>query len=174
MAPFNVKPGTPELNAAGLDSEASKRLIEREPNEYEIPILMSLREMYSCKPQATTFDIYSKDAIFHDPIGIAKGVDSVRNQFTALAKLFPRADIPNMRVLTNPPGVPPNTMLIDQDVAYYRNPKSSSPTKEVNSLLRLDLEPGTNKVLSHTEEWGHSKTSTGDDGVFGWMNEMRP
>ena len=78
-----------------------------------------------------------------------------------------------MRVLMNPRTVPPNTMLIDQDVRYFRDAKSLSPTKEINSLLRLNLQEGTNEVISHYEEWDHSKSTTSDDGVFGWMNEMR-
>ncbi|TEB38819.1 hypothetical protein FA13DRAFT_1724781 [Coprinellus micaceus] len=163
MSPFTVRP------------EVSKRLVEREPEPHESHILMALREMYSCRHTPTTFDIYATGAVFHGPIGIANGVDSIRNQFVALSRLFPRADIPSMRVLTIPGTVPPNPMLIDQDVRYLRDAKSPSPTKEINSLLRLNLQEGTNnlKVTSHYEECDHSKSNTSDDGVFGWMNEMR-
>ncbi len=38
-------------------------------------------------------------------------------------QIFPRADLPSFRVLENPPSVPKSTILIDQDVAYYRDPK---------------------------------------------------
>ena len=90
--------------------------------------------------------MYAKEAVFHDPIGIADGIESIRAQFNGLVKvglsrecscivfiaflqLFPRADIPRFRVLENPSSVPKSTILIDQDVAYFRDPKASSPTK---------------------------------------------
>jgi len=75
-------------------------------------------------------------------------------------------------LLKNPPSVPPNTILIDQDVAYYRDSKASSPTKTVNSLLTIKLD-SSNKVISHNEEWDHSKTTTKEDGFFGMLNEER-
>ena len=35
----------------------------------------------------STFDMYTKDAQFHDPVGIANGVDSIRHQFIGLVKV---------------------------------------------------------------------------------------
>ena len=67
--------------------------------------------------------MYAPEAVFHDPIGIAEGIKSIRAQFNGLVKLFPRAEIPTFRLLENPPSVPKSTILIDQDVAYYRDPK---------------------------------------------------
>ncbi|KAF9531933.1 hypothetical protein CPB83DRAFT_732373, partial [Crepidotus variabilis] len=160
------------LNSAGLKPEESKALQDRSAQPHEQPVITAIKEMYSCKPTATTFNVYATDAVFHDPIGIAPGRESVRNQFIALAKLFPRADIPKFRILENPPTVPPNTILIDQDVAYFRDANASAPTKTVNSLLTLKVDD-TNKVISHNEEWDHSKTTTGEDGFFGMLNEHR-
>lgn len=48
---------------------------------------------------------------------------------TDTMQLFPRADLPKFRVLENPPSVPKSSILIDQDVAYFRDPKASEPTK---------------------------------------------
>ncbi|KAK7058548.1 hypothetical protein VNI00_002184 [Paramarasmius palmivorus] len=45
-------------------------------------------------------------------------------------------------------------------------------TKTVNSLLTLKLSVG-HKVLHHTEEWDHSKSTTSEDGFFGMLNEQR-
>lgn len=45
MSPFTVRPGIPDLNAAGVEPKVSQRLIEREPEPHEIPILMALREV---------------------------------------------------------------------------------------------------------------------------------
>lgn len=34
-----------------------------------------------------SYEIYTKDAVFHDPVGIARGVDSIRAQFDTLPKV---------------------------------------------------------------------------------------
>ncbi|KAF9486582.1 hypothetical protein BDN70DRAFT_794070 [Pholiota conissans] len=160
------------LNAAGIKPEQSKALDERPAQPNEEPIILAIKELYSCKPSNDTFNIYASDAIFHDPVGIASGIGSIRSQFVGLAKIFPRADIPKFRILQNPANLPPNTILIDQDVAYFRNPVSDSPTKVVNSLLTLKVNDA-NKVISHKEEWDHVKTTTREDGFLGWLNEER-
>ncbi|KAL0951629.1 hypothetical protein HGRIS_008310 [Hohenbuehelia grisea] len=158
-------------NAAGLKPFETKALKERAPKDHESKIIQSLKEMYSCQPTENTFDIYARDAVFHDPIGIAEGLDSVRAQFIGLKKIFPRADIPKFRVLEAPASVPTNVILIDQDVAYYRDPQKS-PTKTVNSLLTLETNDA-HQVTRHTEEWDHSKTTSADDGFLGMLNEQR-
>ncbi|PPQ79425.1 hypothetical protein CVT25_002695 [Psilocybe cyanescens] len=152
------------LNSAGLKPEQSRSLGERKIQQHEGPIITAIKE--------TTFNIYAREAVFHDPVGIAKGIDSVRSQFMGLAKIFSRADIPKFRILENPSNLPRNTILIDQDVAYFRDAKSSSPTKVVNSLLTLKLDDA-NKVISHNEEWNHQKTTTSEDGFLGMINEQR-
>ncbi|KAF5312748.1 hypothetical protein D9619_002590 [Psilocybe cf. subviscida] len=167
-----------ELNAAGLRPEESKALAERSMQPHEGPIVQAIKEMYSCKPTNTTFDIYAPNAVFHDPIGIAEGVGSIRNQFVGLAKIFDRADIPKFRILQNPSTVPPHTILIDQDVAYFRKDSNNTPTKTVNSLLTIKLDPASvesnnPKILSHNEEWDHKKTTSSEDGFFGMLNEGR-
>jgi hypothetical protein len=34
-----------------------------------------------------SYEIYTPDAVFHDPIGISRGIDSIRAQFDALPKV---------------------------------------------------------------------------------------
>ena len=53
----------------------------------------------------------------------------VISTFADCAQLFPRAELPKFRLLENPPSVPKSTILIDQDVAYFRDPKAAEPTK---------------------------------------------
>jgi hypothetical protein len=159
-------------NASGLTASESKALKERSAQPHEQNIIQSLKEMYSCKPRDSTFDVYTKDAVFHDPVGLAQGRDSVVAQFLGLAKIFPRADIPKFRVLQNPSSVPESTILVDQDVAYFRDAKSDSPTKTINSLLTIETD-ASHKITRHTEEWNHSKQTTSDDGFLGMLNEQR-
>jgi len=160
-------------NASGLTPSVTKALKERSAQRHEEVIIQGIKEMYSCKPTDTTFNIYTQDAVFHDPIGYAEGVGSIRAQFVGLAKLFERADLPKFRILENPPNVASSTILIDQDVSYYRKGTAAEPTKTVNSLLTLELNPSTNLVTRHTEEWDHKKETTKDDGFFGMLNEQR-
>ncbi|KIJ66211.1 hypothetical protein HYDPIDRAFT_109197 [Hydnomerulius pinastri MD-312] len=161
-------------NASGLTPSQSKALEERTPEAHENKILTAIKEMYSCRPKESTFSIYTKDAVFHDPVGIARGADAIKAQFIGLAKLFDKADIPKFRVLQNPPGLASSIILVDQDVAYYyKNAESSSsPTKTVNSLLTIQTnEDG--QATSHTEEWNHQKETTSEDGFLGKLNEHR-
>ncbi|KAM5536031.1 hypothetical protein V8D89_010289 [Ganoderma adspersum] len=158
-------------NASGLTPNESKNLKERTVESHEQPIIEGIKELYTCKPRNSTYEIYTTDAVFHDPVGIAQGVDKIRHQFNGLAQLFPRADIPAFRVLENPPSVPKSTILIDQDVDYYRNPQGS-PIKRINSLLTIETDE-QRKVVRHTEEWDHRKETTREDGFWGMLNEYR-
>ncbi|KAK7695038.1 hypothetical protein QCA50_002226 [Cerrena zonata] len=159
-------------NAAGLVPHESKSLGERQPEAHEESILDGLKQLYTSSPSQSAYSIYSNDATFHDPIGIAEGLESIKAQFNGLAKLFPRAEIPRFRLLENPASVPKSIILIDQDVAYFRDPKASSPTKIVNSLLTLETN-NSHKVTRHTEEWDHKRETDSSDGFFGMLNEQR-
>ena len=64
-------------------------------------------------------------------------------------KLFDKATIDRQAVLENPSSLPKSTLLVDQDVTYYRKP--DSPFKTVNSLLTIEFN-GEGKVVKHTEE----------------------
>jgi len=119
-----------------------------------------------------SYEIYTPDAVFHDPIGISRGIDSIRAQFDALPKLFPRCDIQRLRVLAKSPGTPANVLLIDQDVAYFRDAKAASPFKVINSLITLQLNDA-NQITRHTEEWDHSCETNADDGFLGMLSEHR-
>ncbi|KAG6879568.1 hypothetical protein C0992_001395 [Termitomyces sp. T32_za158] len=169
---YNARTMSSAINASGLLPTESKALEERPIQSHEQKIINAIKEMYSCSPKEDTFKIYAEDAVFHDPVGIAKGPQSIRAQFIGLTKIFPRADIPKFRLLKNPSNLPKDTILIDQDVAYFRDPKSSSPTKTLNSLLTIKLNE-SNLVTRHEEQWNHEKSTTGEDGFFGLLNEHR-
>ncbi|KNZ80647.1 hypothetical protein J132_04890 [Termitomyces sp. J132] len=171
---YNARRMYSSVNATGLSPAESKALKERPIQSHEQKIVRALKEMYSCSPKEDTFQIYTPDAVFHDPVGIAEGPESIRAQFVGLTKqkIFPRADISKFRLLENPPNLAKNTILIDQDVAYFRDTKASSPTKILNSLLAIKLND-SNLVTSHEEQWNHEKSSTGEDGFLGFLNEHR-
>ncbi|KAJ8702152.1 hypothetical protein PTI98_000893 [Pleurotus ostreatus] len=82
-----MAPSEPRINASGLKPFETKGLPERQAQPHESAIIQSIKEMYSCSPTETTFDVYANDSQFHDPIGIANGRDSIRAQFVGLAKV---------------------------------------------------------------------------------------
>ncbi|CAL1694486.1 unnamed protein product [Somion occarium] len=159
-------------NATGLTPAETQSLKERKPEAHEEAILSGIKQLYTSSPSENAYSIYAKTATFHDPIGIAEGVESIKAQFNGLAKLFPRADLPRFRLLENPASVPKSTILIDQDVAYFRDPKAASPTKTVNSLLTVETND-SHQVIRHTEEWDHKRETDRSDGFFGMLNENR-
>lgn len=77
-----------------------------------------------------------------------------REQFNGLAKIFGKATIDKHNLLTNPPSLPSSTLLVDQDVTYYRD-ASKSPTKTMNSLLTVERD-SNGKVVRLQEEVGLS------------------
>ncbi|GJE89617.1 nuclear transport factor 2 family protein [Phanerochaete sordida] len=171
---FSIMPSSDPnaKNASGLTPHETKSLSERQPEDWEKPIVQSMKELYTSQPKESTYQVYAKEAVFHDPIGIAEGIDSIRKQFNGLVKLFPRADLPKFRVLENPPSVPKSTILIDQDVAYFRDPRAAEPTKTVNSLLTIETN-AAHQIVRHTEEWDHKRETSSADGFFGTLNEYR-
>lgn len=73
----------------------------------------------------------------------------IKAQFNSLPKIFEKSTIDRLVVLKNPPNLPHSTILVDQDVSYYR--KKDTVTKTVNSLLTLERDVN-GKVTGHYEE----------------------
>lgn len=169
-----TKASNEKPNASGLTPDQTRALPERsvDPDGPEARIVRSLRDLYSCKARNGSYEVYTHDAVFHDPIGTACGVDSIRAQFDALPKLFPRSDIQKLRVLDTPPGTHANLVLIDLDVAYFRDAQATSPFEVVNSLVTLQLDDAS-QITHHTEEWDHNCEATADDGFLGMLTEHR-
>lgn len=101
-----TKASNEKPNASGLTPDQTRALPERsvDPDGPEARIVRSLRELYSCKarnvrlcfphphgvPKSFTqgsYETYTHDAVFHDPIGTACGIDSIRALFDALPKV---------------------------------------------------------------------------------------
>ncbi|KAG8962378.1 hypothetical protein FRC03_004303 [Tulasnella sp. 419] len=160
------------LNAAGLTPEESKKLTERTPSRDEEKIIKAIRELYSSQPTESTYEIYAPDAVFHDGISYAEGMDCVKAHFNGLPKIFAKTRILRFRVLNNPPNIPESTILIDQDVDYHLSASSASGIKTLTSLLTLERNP-QGQVIRHTDEFDHSRSRMADDGFLGKINEAR-
>lgn len=136
----------------------------------------SCLQLYSCTPKESTYAVYAKNAVFHDPVSIAEGVDRIRAQFNALPALFPRSTIDKFNVLEQPSHstLSPKSILVDQDVTYYHDKDpSAKPFKTMNSLLTIERD-NDGKVLKHVEEWEHNPvTDSSNAGFLGMLNEGR-
>lgn len=184
-------------NASGLSPIESKNLPARHATEKEGPIITALKELYTVSPTDKSYAVYAEDAVFHDPVGLARGKSSIKAQFNALPSLFPRAEIGFFRILETPPaaskvhsdparGVVPasesrkgsseneETLLIDQMVDYYRKEDATAtkPFKSLNSLVTIKYDPNTGLIRSHIEEWDH-KPETEHASFWDSLNEGR-
>ncbi|CAO1625725.1 unnamed protein product [Parajaminaea phylloscopi] len=164
-----------KTNGSGLTPEQSKQLPTRAAREDEHQIIQGLRDLYSSAPTTSSYDMYTQNAVFHDPVSIAQGVKSIKAQFNALPALFPRAVITKFDLLETPKTLPEKTILIDQVVDYYRKQQDPEPFKSLNSLLTIKREAGgAGLVTDHIEEWDHkAETDESNSGFFGQLNEMR-
>lgn len=114
-----------KVNATGLTAEESKALPKRQPESNEQGIIQTMKDLYSCKPSDKTYESYAENAVFHDPVSIAEGLDRIRAQFNALPALFPRSTIDNFDVLETPKTLT-NGLVINQDVSTDSDLSSSS------------------------------------------------
>ncbi|KAG0140125.1 hypothetical protein CROQUDRAFT_53736 [Cronartium quercuum f. sp. fusiforme G11] len=162
------------LNATGLTAEESKKLKTRTERDDEKVIIRCIKDLYTCKPSESSYEMYAEQATFHDPISIATPLSSIKSQFNGMPKVFSSSTIDKFEVLESPsslpiPPGPDQFTIINQDVTYYRN---GDKFKTVNSLLTLERDEN-GKVIRHTEEWSHKKETDSTNGLFGTLNEWR-
>lgn len=163
-----------KLNASGLTPAESKKLPKREPKSDEQQIIKAFREMYSSAPTSSSYDIYTQEAIFHDPVSIARGLPSIKAQFNALPALFPKAIVKQMDFLETPKEAPAHSVLIDQTVEWYKKEQDQEPVKTLNSLLTLIRDPSSGLITKHIEEWDHrAEVDSSNSGIMGTLNEYR-
>ena len=84
------------------------------------------------EPVSSAYARYAPDASFHDPIGIANGLEAVKAQFNSMPKLFSKSETKGVKVLDNPAVVSLSLQPLTQDrrwvVVDGRNPlRCSSP-----------------------------------------------
>lgn len=145
--------------------------------DWPIACAPTSNQLYSCEPKESSYAVYATNAVFHDPVSIAEGVDKIRAQFNALPALFPRSTIDKFNVLEQPASSTldrSRSMLVDQDVTYYRDKDpSAKPFKTMNSLLTIERD-NSGKILKHVEEWDHNRvTDSANAGFLGMLNEGR-
>lgn len=140
----------------------------RQPSSSEQTIIDEVLTLYQLKPTERSYCHYRTDAVFHDPVSIAKGLDSIKSQFNGMPKIFERSDTQKCEVIDD--GTP-NTIALNL-TQYYVFKGGKTPEKEVNSKVTLKLDE-EGMIKNHDEEWDHQKNQTGDDGFAGKLQELR-
>ena len=64
----------------------------RQASSKEQTIIDEVLSLYQLKPSEKSYSHYAQNAVFHDPVSIAQGLDSIKSQFNGMPKLFERSD----------------------------------------------------------------------------------
>lgn len=57
-------------------------------NSKQQAILDDVLSLYQLKPSEKAYSRYASNAVFHDPVSIAQGLDAVKSQFNGMPKVF--------------------------------------------------------------------------------------
>ncbi|OCF43052.1 hypothetical protein I317_03146 [Kwoniella heveanensis CBS 569] len=143
---------------------------ERTPTASEQALIDDVLQLYQLNPVSAAYARYDTNAQFHDPIGLAKGLDAIKAQFNGMPKVFSSSETKGLKVLENPDVKPPSVQFTLSQLYKFKVPPSE---KLVNSLVTLHVDPSSNLITRHDEEWDAKPNTTGDDGFFGKLNELR-
>ncbi|WWC88987.1 uncharacterized protein L201_003903 [Kwoniella dendrophila CBS 6074] len=142
---------------------------ERQPTSEEKALVDDVLQLYQLNPVSSAYARYDESAQFHDPIGLAKGLDAVKSQFNGMPRIFSKSETKGLKFLDNPEVKPPSVQIVLSQL-YHMKPTGS---KLVNSLVTFHVDPKSNLILRHDEEWDAEPNTTGEDGFFGKINELR-
>ena len=76
------------LNMSGVTESGAGTHTTRQPNAQEKQIIDDILCLYQLKPSHQAYSHYAENAVFHDPVSIARGLDSIKSQFNGMPKLF--------------------------------------------------------------------------------------
>lgn len=154
-------------------TSAAGELPVRQPNPQEKQLIDDILLLYQLRPSEKAYAHYAPTAIFHDPVSIAEGLDSIKSQFNGMPKLFAESTTEKCDLLTESNDTRIAVNLTQRYV--FKSPlpgKSHGTEKTVNSRVTLTLD-GQGKVVRHDEEWDHQGNKDSDDGFMGKLVEGR-
>ena len=142
----------------------------RTPSVNEQRIIDDILKLYQLQPSEDAYRHYAPNAVFHDPVSIAEGLDSIRSQFNGMPKVFAESITQRCDTLANSP---PNTLAVNLTQHYvFKSPipfKSKGTEKTVNSKLTFHFNKD-GMIEKHDEEWDHQTNKTAEED--GWMGKM--
>ncbi|KAL8728684.1 MAG: hypothetical protein Q9166_005248 [cf. Caloplaca sp. 2 TL-2023] len=146
----------------------------RQPSPTEKQLIDDILLLYQLKPSEKAYAHYAPTAVFHDPISIAQGLDSIRSQFNGMPKLFASSITKKCDVLSEESGQEKLALNLTQRYVFKSvlPGKSEGGEKTVNSKVTLWMnEEGL--IEKHDEEWDHEANKSGEDGFMGKVQQAR-
>lgn len=158
----------------------------RTPTPQEQTIIDGVLSLYQLTPSKKAYSHYREDAVFHDPVSIAQGLESIKSQFNGMPKLFSESTTQHVSVLDSSAAATPSSgatgaagdaaasphTIVLNLTQHYVFKGGKTPEKTVNSKITLKLD-GQGMIEHHEEEWDHEKNKTGEDGFMGKLQEWR-
>ncbi|CAD6587655.1 MAG: hypothetical protein ASARMPREDX12_002960 [Alectoria sarmentosa] len=145
----------------------------RTPSASEQTLIDDVLKLYQLQPSEQAYSHYSEDATFHDPVSIAKGLDSIKSQFNGMPKLFAESVTETCDMLASST---PSRIEINLTQKYvFKSPipfKAKGAEKPVNSKVTFHLD-GEGLIVKHDEEWDHETNKQGDEGFMGKVQAFR-
>ena len=130
-------------------------------------IIDEVLSLYQLRPTDQSYAHYRSDAVFHDPVSIAQGLESIKSQFNGMPKLFAKSDTQKCEVLQSDDKA--ITLNLTQ---HYVFKGEKTPEKTLNSKVTLSLD-GEGMIKHHEEEWDHQPNATAEDGFMGRLQQWR-
>ncbi|CAK1365981.1 hypothetical protein CB0940_09573 [Cercospora beticola] len=170
----------------------STNITGRQPSASEQTIINEVLSLYQINPTDESYTHYHPTAIFHDPVSIAKGKESIMSQFNGMPKLFSSSTTQKCELLpsttssiasiNNSDGIPTTSVagpenggsVIVLDLTqHYVFKGDKTPEKTLNSKVTLLLDKD-GFIRHHEEEWDHEPNKTGEhSGFMGKLQEWR-
>ncbi|KAI4252908.1 MAG: hypothetical protein LQ352_004006 [Teloschistes flavicans] len=130
--------------------------------------------LYQLKPSEQAYAHYAPSAVFHDPVSIAQGLDSIKSQFNGMPKLFASSITEKCDILSDESQDRKLALNLTQRYIFKSiiPGKSEGMEKTVNSKVTLWMNMD-GLIEKHDEEWDHEGNKSGDDGFMGKMMQAR-
>ncbi|KAI4193249.1 MAG: hypothetical protein LQ348_002917 [Seirophora lacunosa] len=145
----------------------------RTPSPSEQQMIDDILLLYQLKPSETAYAHYAPSAIFHDPVSIAEGLDSIKSQFNGMPKAFAESVTEKCDLLAESDS---SHLALNLTQKYvFKSPipfKEKGTEKTVNSKVTLYLD-GQGQVERHNEEWDWQGNKSEEDGWMGKMQQVR-
>ncbi|GIZ47663.1 hypothetical protein CKM354_001074800 [Cercospora kikuchii] len=170
----------------------STTITGRQPSASEQTIINEVLSLYQINLTDESYTHYHPTAVFHDPVSIAKGKESIMSQFNGMPKLFSSSTTQKCELLPSPTssiapinnsdGIPTTSVagpesggsVIVLDLTqHYVFKGDKTPEKTLNSKVTLLLDKD-GFIRHHEEEWDHEPNKTGEhSGFMGKLQEWR-
>jgi hypothetical protein len=184
------------LSISGVTESNAGIHATRQPSDQEKQLIdddvLCLSQL---KPSHQTYSHYAGNAVFHDPVSIAQGLDSIKSQFNGMPKLFAESITESMSVKESSFNIniawylrialwhvecdildssTPQAMQLNLTQKYvFKSPipfKEKGAEKTINSKLTFTFS-NQGLVEEHLEEWDHKSNKTGSGRFFGRIQE---